>query len=204
MTTIEIGRLLRANTSECVIGCQINAAPQFAFGNMVKIPISTQELIFGLIYDIRIDDDGLVRQLSIANNIPEAVILDNRLNRNVPVEMSVVFIGFERDGKISHLLPAHPPLSLDKIYLCDESDLCRFTGTEKIGYLRHILGKNPILPVADLLAAHIKQVALAQTHNPEWVNLAIQEIITLLRDDFPTLTSVLSALADADIGIMPE
>jgi hypothetical protein len=93
---------------------------------------------------------------------------------------------------------------LDKIYLCDESDLCRFTSTEKIGYLRHILSKNLNLPTADLLAVHIKQMAVAQRQNPEWGSLAIQEIITLLRDDLPSLTSVLGALADADLSILPE
>ena len=43
--------------------------------------------VFGLIYDIHIDDDGLVRQLVTAEDDPDEVIADNRLNRNVPVEI---------------------------------------------------------------------------------------------------------------------
>ena len=87
MKTIEIGRLLRASTRECVVGCQVDHASLVSFGDMLTIPINAQEKIFGLIYDIHIDDDGLVRQLATASELPEEVILDNRQNRNVPVAL---------------------------------------------------------------------------------------------------------------------
>ena len=83
--------------------------------------------IFGLIYDIHIDDDGLVRQLVTADNVSDEVMKDNRERRIVPVEMSVLAVGYEQDGKIFHLLPPRPPLSLDVIYLCDDKDMARFT-----------------------------------------------------------------------------
>ena len=65
--------------------------------------------IYGIIYDIHIDDDGLVRQLVTADSVSEEVILDNRINRNVPLEISVLFVGYEQNGKISHMLPPRPP-----------------------------------------------------------------------------------------------
>ncbi len=206
MKTIEIGRLLRASTRECVVGCQVDHASLVSFGDMLTIPINAQEKIFGLIYDIHIDDDGLVRQLATASELPEEVILDNRQNRNVPVEMSVLFIGFEQDNHISHLLPPHPPLSLDKIFTCDMVDLMRFTSSEQFGYLRHIINRSEDLPIGDLLAAHLKQTAAAHQYSnqPEWVERALKEVITMLRDDYSTLTSVLRALADAELGIQPE
>jgi len=54
------------------------------------------------------------------------------------------------------------------------------------------------VPVGELLAAHIRQAQLAQkTHgHEEWGQAAVQELITLLRDDYPQLMSVLGALAD--------
>ena len=50
--------------------------------------------VFGLIYDIHIDDDGLVRQLVTAEGVSDEIILDNRQNRNVPVEVSVIPVRF--------------------------------------------------------------------------------------------------------------
>jgi hypothetical protein len=206
MTAIEIGRLLRSATTGCVVGCQTNRSPLPAFGELVKVPINPGETIFGLIVDIHIDDDGLVRQLATAANITEEIIQDNRLNRNVPVELSVLFMGYEQEHKIFHLLPPHPPLSLEKIYTCSENEISRFTSLQKNGYLRHIIARFQEFPAADLLAAHLKQASIAHQHagDPQWINRTIQEVITLLRDDYPSLTNVLGALADADLVVNPE
>ncbi len=153
--------------------------------------------IYGIIYDIHIDDDGLVRQLVTADSVSDEVILDNRINRNVPLEISVLFAGYEQDGKISHMLPPRPPLTLDKIFLCSDEDLIRFTPISAFGYFRHILRAEEI-PVADVFAAHLRQVSQAHHSlgNPDWLNSASKEIITLLRDDYPLLMDVLGAITD--------
>ena len=91
----------------------------------------------------------------------EAVIEDNRQNRNMPVEMSVVFIGWERDGKVSQTRVPTPPLSLDEIFPCTSEEIVHFLGGGRFGYLRPIL-RNIELPAADLLTAHLRQVARAQ------------------------------------------
>jgi hypothetical protein len=106
-----------------------------------------------LIYDIHVDDDGLVRQLATTEQVSEDVILDNRVNRNVPLEISVVFTGHEENGEVRHLTPPRPPLSLDAIYTCTDEELCRFTASGRFGYFRHVL-RNADLPVGELLAAH--------------------------------------------------
>jgi hypothetical protein len=198
MTSLAMGRLLRASTTGCVVGCRVNQLDAPAFGGMVRIPLDESTEVYGLIYDIHIDDDGLVRQLVTAEGVDEGIILDNRINRNVPVEISVLFTGYSHRGDIFHLLPPRPPLTLDIIYSCSPAEMCAFTASGRFGYLRHIL-RAADLPVGELLAAHLRQVAPAQRQsgNLEWTNSATQELITLLRDDYPTLMSVLSALSDA-------
>ncbi|HEY3344136.1 MAG TPA: hypothetical protein VGJ97_04375 [Anaerolineaceae bacterium] len=195
--SIPIGRLLRASTAGCVVGCRVSQLTAPSFGCMVSIPLAKTHQVSGLVYDIHIDDDGLVRQLVTADGVPENVIQDNRLNRNVPVEISVLFVGYRQGGRFFHLLPPRPPLSLDVIYPCDPDELCRFTGAGRFGYFRHILRSQEI-PVGELLAAHLQQAH--ETHlaagEADWINRATQEIITLLRDDYPTLMTVLSALSD--------
>jgi hypothetical protein len=194
MMSIQIGHLLRASTSGFVAGCSVSQLEAPAFGALARAPIEEKYSVYGLIYDIHIDDDGLVRQLVTAPEVREKVIADSRVNRIVPVEMSVLAVGYEQDGKISHLLPPRPPLSLDVIYLCSDAELAKFTSAGHFGYFRHILQARDI-PTGELLAAHILDVK-NKTDNAGWVEQATQELIILLRDDYPALMSVLGALGE--------
>lgn len=198
---IPIGRLLRAGTSGFVVGCRVTQLESPSFGALVKAPVGAGYEIFGLIYDIHVDDDGLVRQLVTAEGVDESVINDNRLNRNVPLEMSVLSVGYRQGEQIYHLLPPRPPLSLDVILLCSADELRRFTAAGRFGYFRHVLRAQD-LPVGEVLAAHLQQAqrAHAAAGEPGWGARATQELITLLRDDYPTLIQVLGALGDALAG----
>jgi hypothetical protein len=196
-TQIEIGRLLRAGTSGFVVGCRVSQVEAPSFGALVSVPQDNGVDIFGLIYDIHIDDDGLVRQLVTAEGVQESVIADNRVNRNVPLEISVLAVGYRQAGTIFHLLPPRPPLSLDQIFLCGNDQICQFTSAGRFGYFRHVL-RSKDLPIGELLAAHIQQARQAhqQAGNLAWTDDAARELITLLRDDYSTLMAVLSALRD--------
>ena len=197
MPVIEVGRLLRAGTIGFVVGCRSSQTETPSLGALVRVAVEPDYDIFGLVHEIRIDDDGLVRQLITADGVDEAIIADNRLNRNVPVEIGVLSVGYRLAGRIYHLLPPRPPFSLDKIYLCDPDELCQFTDAGRFGYFRHVL-RAVELPVSELLASHLQQAAAAQraAGNTSWASAATQELITLLRDDYPTLVSVLGALSD--------
>ena len=196
-SALEIGRLLRAGTVGFVAGCRVSQLESPSFGALVRVPLGANYAIYGLIHDLRIDDDGLVRQLAAAEIVNDAVILDNRQNRNVPVEMSVLCVGYSLDNQVVHLLPPRPPLSLDQLYLCDEQELCEFTRVGRFGYFRHIL-RAVDLPTSEVLAAHLQQTHLAQQKfgDPGWLEQATQELTTLLRDDYATLMSVLGALSE--------
>jgi hypothetical protein len=203
MTQIEIGRLLRAGTTGFIAGCRVSQLTVPAFGALVRAPLGDGYQVYGLIHDIHIDDDGLVRQLVTADNVSDEVMRDNRERRIVPVEMSVLAVGYEhsqsehrQDGNIYHLLPPRPPLSLDVIYLCDDSDLARFTSAGRFGYFRHILRATDV-PIGEVLAAHLQQAEKAHGKDSTvWKENAVKELITLLRDDYPTLMSVLGALGE--------
>jgi hypothetical protein len=196
MTQIEIGRLLRAGTTGFVAGCRVSQWAVPAFGALVRAPLDATYQVYGLIHDIHIDDDGLVRQLVTADNVSDEVMRDNRERRIVPVEMSVLAIGYEQNGRISHLLPPRPPLSLDVIYSCEDQHLVHFTSVGRFGYFRHILRAQDI-PVGEVLAAHLQQAEKAHgVNSAAWKENAVKELITLLRDDYPTLMSVLGALGE--------
>jgi hypothetical protein len=194
MSTIRIGHLLRAGTTGFVAGCSVSQLEAPVFGALVRAPLEADYSVYGLITDIHIDDDGLVRQLVTAGNVSAEVMHDNRERRIVPVEMSVLAVGYEQGGRISHLLPPRPPLSLDVIYLCSDAELAKFNRAGKFGYFRHVLQAKDI-PIGEVLAAHLQQASAAQP-DKAWAGKAAQELITLLRDDYPTLMSVLGALGE--------
>jgi len=199
MKAIEIGKLLRAGTTGFVFGCRINQLDAPSFGALVKAELGSSTYVYGLINDIHIDDDGLVRQLVTTENASSEVIADNRVNRNIPVEISVLAVGYSQRDQVSHLLPPRPPLSLDTVYLCEDAEIIRFTTAGRFGYFRHILS-NQEVPIAELLACHLQQAQSAHSAagQANWIQMASQELITLLRDDYPLLMNVLGAIADTD------
>ena len=196
MSEIEIGRLLRSGTTGFVVGCKVNQLHAPSFGALVRVPLEESYEVYGLIYDIHIEDDGLVRQLITAEDVPEEVLRDNRENRNVPVEIGVLALGYTHGGGVFHLLPPRPPLSLDAIFLCSPGEVASFTG-KGFGYFRHIL-RDRDKPIEELLAAHLRQARGAQVDsgNEDWFEDAVRELITLMRDDYQALINVLSAVSE--------
>jgi hypothetical protein len=193
-----VGRVLRASTQGFVIGCQVRQLSTPSFGCLVKAqPVDAREVIYGLIYNMNVDDDPLVRRLILADNHPEAVINDQRQNRLLPIEMSVLAVGYRRDGRIFHGLPPRPPLNLDPVILGDDpAELAHFT--DRLGYLRLILRAADLgVPVDQLLVAHVQDVYRRRGHDGGWAAGVIGELVELLRGDYETLVPVLEAIGEA-------
>lgn len=198
-TSIPIGKLLRAENSQFVAGCRVRELETPALGALVKVTLEDQSEIYGLITNILINDDSLVRQLVSGVSIPTEYTADNRYNRNLPVEIHVLTVGHAQNGHISHRLPPRPPLSLDELHLCSAEELCEFTSLNDQAYLRHIL-RLLDQPVEELLAAHLRQAKAAHeaSNDTAWYPQACQKLITLLRDDYLRLTAVLDVLTDLE------
>lgn len=194
----QIGRILRASTTGFAVGCRVNQLNQPSFGCLVRAqPVDAREAIYGLIYNMNIDDDQLVRRLVLAENPANSVIEDQRQNRLLPIEMSVIAIGYEQDGVVMHGLPPRPPLNLDPVELCiDKHNVVEFT--ERLSYLRLILRAigSPV-PVDQLLVAHILDVYRLREDDVGWTTAVIQELIELLRSNYDVLIPTLEALSDA-------
>lgn len=198
-TKILIGKLLRADNRAFVAGCRTKELIAPALGALCKVRLEEGLEIYGLIGNIIINDDSLVRQLVSGISLPTEYTEDNRHNRNLPVEISVLCVGFGQDGKIFHRLPPRPPLSLDALYLCDDAELVRFSSAGRYGYFRHILRLDD-QPVEEILTAHLANArqAHAQHGRADWYTGACQELIVLLRDDYEGLMNVLNALAELE------
>jgi len=197
-TASPIGRVLRAGTAGFVIGCQVQHLARPSFGCLVKAqPVDEREAIFGLIYNMDVADDPLVRRLILAESPREEVISDQRRNRLLPIEMSVLAVGYCLNGRFYHGLPPRPPLNLDPVHLChDPAELIRFT--DRLGYLRLILRAADMgVPVDQLLVAHVQDVYRLRGNDADWAMTVINEVIELLRSDYDTLVPTLEALGEA-------
>jgi len=205
MNAPEIGRVLRANTAGFAVGCRVSQLHLPGFGALVKAqPVDERGGIYGLIYDMHVDDDPLVRRLILAEDPSPAVINDQRQNRMLPVEMSVVAVGYEQNGLIRHGLPPRPPLNLDPVYLIvDRQEVADFTGS--LAYLRLILrAAASQVPVDQLLVAHVVDVYQNRGNDAAWVTGVITELIELLRSNYEMLIPTIESLSEALPGLPLE
>ena len=194
-----IGRMLSANSQECVVS---SLTPQQAippFGSMLRIPTGEgQPEIYGVVTDITLEEDGFLRQIAVSPGISEEVIRDAQENRNVPIVIRMAFIGYMEGDRVLHLLPPRPPVTLTEIYPCSTGEICEFT--RKLGYLR-LLKNTANLPAGELLAVHLRQCARAhvQFGDNDWAQRAVEEVMDLYADTPNALIAVLGAIGDADI-----
>ncbi|MFT5193838.1 MAG: hypothetical protein ACI9EW_001421 [Cellvibrionaceae bacterium] len=198
----EIGRVLRASTAGFAIGSRVNQLDAPAFGCLVVAePIGNREAIFGLIYDMHINDDQLIQRLVMTEDPRPEIIEDQRKNRMLPLEMSVLTLGYRANGNIRQGLPPRPPLNLDPVRLCSDDEIQEFTA--KLNYLRMIQNNPSVrIPVDQLLQAHIMNVFARRGEDKVWALAAVREVIELLRGNYdmlmPTLEGLSAALPELD------
>jgi hypothetical protein len=159
MTTAAIGRLLRSSTTGFVFGCSVPEPDVPCFGDFVKAPAQRQQSeVIGLVYDITIEDDPFVRQMVATTDLTEAYILDQRENRQVPIEVSVLAVGYSSRGEFRQSLPPQPPITLDQIRQCSDEEVRAFN--QRLDYVGLILNALDV-PTDDLLAAALRNAAAA-------------------------------------------
>ena len=94
-----IGKVLRSNTRSFVFGTKVPKTDVPLFGSLVKTQIQYQNaVIYGLIYNIEILDDGMTKMLSVAEDVTREEIEWQR-SRRVPVEASVLSVGYKAEGE---------------------------------------------------------------------------------------------------------
>jgi len=156
---LEVGRVLRASSQGFVVGCEVMQPDIPQFGSFVRAAsASPGNAIYGLIYDVSLEDDLFVRHF-IGSDTDAEVIEDQRKNRQVPIETSVLMVGCCSGETIHHHLPAQPPMTLDWLYQCDQEEVQAFTA--RLDYLRLVLDAREA-PADELLAASLRAAADAR------------------------------------------
>ncbi len=190
----EIGRLLKSSTREFVFACRVAEPDVPLFGSYARAPSQqNQSDVIGLIYNITVEDDPFVKQMVAASDsLPEArfenYVLDNRLRRKVPIEVSVLVLGYRNSEGFAHSLPPQPPITLDKIYYCAGDEIQSFT--ERLDFLQLILDA-PEVPADQLIVAALLKAASVRPDRDRFLKTAGRELARLLSRDLARLENLL-------------
>ncbi len=186
--SILVGRVLRSSTAGFALGCRVLRQDVPEFGAFVKVAQGDSEII-GLIYDVQFVDDPLVRQIITADRMDEELRLDQS-QRLAPIEVSVLVVGFKREGRIYQHLPPQPPPTLNQIVTCRPDEVAAFT--RDFAFLRTIFNSKEA-PTDELVAAGLRAAAAARPASQRNAFLleAGRELVRLLSIDLVRLEGIL-------------
>lgn len=191
-TSLTVGRVLSSSATRFTVGCQALLPDVPSFGSFVKVRVHDETTIYGLIYNVSFGDDMLVRQLVGTPDIPEEVLRDQRENRQIPIDVSILVIGFHDGQSIRQYLPPQPPPALNEIELCDESEIIAFT--QRFDYFRTVLAAGGDVPADELLAATLRRASICRGQEGPDRNFLVRsghELVRLLSDDLVRLDGLL-------------
>lgn len=191
-----IGRITRCSTQSFTGAVRPSALDLPAFGAFCQAQDqSGQVQVIGVIYDIRIEDDPLARQMAALEDLPSEQLADAQQNRQAPIEFSALTVGYRRAKGYSYSLPPQPPLTLAPVSLLEGEDLLQFS--EKASFARLILASLNV-PAEQLLAAALRSAVQARPEGERdrYLMLSGRSIARLLAGDLARLEQVLGALRE--------
>jgi hypothetical protein len=194
MNPIFIGRVTRCSTSGFVGALRAPEPELPIFGGFCKAGAQHgKSYVIGLIYNISIEDDELTRQMATLENPIQEELADQQVLRQVPVEYSVLSIGYQSNDRYIYSLPPQPPLALATIQVMTSEEILNFT--ERLDFIPLILSADN-LPADELLAASLRKAASVR-HGPNQTAFLIESgryCARLLSNDLNRLDNVLRNL----------
>ncbi|MCD4738248.1 MAG: hypothetical protein K8R89_03190 [Anaerolineae bacterium] len=157
---IRIGNVLRADIRGFVVASRIPEPEVPTFGTFVRAPIQQgQSQLIGLVYNISLQDDPFLRHLAVTveedNPAHQEIIADQR-ERAIPIEISVVAIGYRDSHGYRYGLPPQPPMILKNITVCRTEEVKEITARPE--WMRLLL-ENREVPADELIAHTIQRSA---------------------------------------------
>jgi hypothetical protein len=193
-----VGRVLRASTRGFACGTQSNKVDnKHDFGAFVSAPIANDDSVHvvGLIYAVEIKDDLLVNELVMAEAVNNSILRDQRQNRMVPMEISVLNVGYRySNGYVVHSLPPRPPMSLSEVELCTSDDILQFMA--RLDFFPLVLNAAEV-PSDDLIAAALRYASGIyddERQRYEFLVRCGRELARLLSHDLKRLEHILAVI----------
>ena len=199
-TIHSLGRVMRANTTGFIVGVRVLQPQLPSFGALLRARASGGVEILGLVYDVAIDDDLFIRQLLASPRLDtpqaETIIADQRQNRQVPAEVSVLSVAYRQGEALRYALPPQPPTLLDTVERCSDEEVKAFTANTD--YFPLVLNAGGIVPADELLAASLREGARVRGLGGEdFLVKQGRELIRLLANDPVRLDNLLRRIRPA-------
>jgi hypothetical protein len=189
-----VGRVLRSSIRGFVVASRIPEPDVPVFGSFVKVKVQQGATdLVGLVYDIQIADDPFIRQLALQETPDQVAVADQLEVRGVPIEVGVVAVGYRNGDRIFQGLPPQPPIMLNRIFICNDDEVRRFT--ERLDFLRLLLNSREV-PADELIVACLRLAAQArpEAERRPYVLSAGRELARLLGADLVRLEALLGRL----------
>jgi hypothetical protein len=183
----QVGKVISASNAQFAVGCRLMRSQVPTFGALVKTETENDITIAGLIRDVQLLDDPLVRQVAVMIEERPELIAD-QYQRLLPIEVQVKVAGYYCEGRWCHWLPPQPPMSLAQIVTCTDEELCAFS--QQLDYFRLILVSRD--PLSDELLRHA--AAARGSAGGEFLVEAGRELARLLGGDLLRLDGLLRRL----------
>jgi hypothetical protein len=189
-----VGRVLRSSIRGFVVASRIPEPDVPIFGSFVKVKVQRGATdLIGLVYDIQIADDPFIRQLALQEAPDQVAVADQLEVRGVPIEVGVVAVGYRNGDRIFQGLPPQPPIMLNRIFICDDDEVRRFTA--RLDFLRLLLNSREV-PADELIVACLRLAAQArpEAERRPYVLSVGRELARLLGADLVRLEALLGRL----------
>jgi hypothetical protein len=188
LESYHVGKVISSSNARFAVGCRLLRSQVPSFGALVKAKAGDEITILGLIRDVQLLDDPLVRQVAVlAEERPE--LIADQYKRLLPIEVHVQVVGYRCGERWCYWLPPQPPMSLVEIVTCPPGELVAFT--ERFDYFRLVLDSRDSL-ADELLAAHLRAAAQARGESgPDFLVQAGRELARLLALDLQRLDGLL-------------
>lgn len=192
-----VGRVLRASTRGFNCGTHsTRIGSPHDFGAFVWVPVANDnsQWVVGLVSAVEIKDDLMVSELVMAESVNPNVMRDQRENRMIPVEISVLNIGYHNGRGFVHSLPPRPPMSLSEVEVMPHDHIRDFT--ERLDFFRIVLTAAEV-PSDDLLATALRNAVSCRPER-EQTDYRVQcgrQLARLLANDLKRLAHILSILS---------
>ena len=191
-----IGRVIKASMQTFVFGTKVPESDVPIFGALVKTEITHRATtVYGLIFNIEMntDDSGMTKLLSVSDHArPEDI--EYARSKLIPLDVSVLCVGYAEKGKLRYGLPPQPPVALRDIEPCDADEIAMFT--QRADYLKLVIESRDV-PCDELLAASIRMSADALPDNKrnDFLLAHGRELARLMSFDSARLENVLRRIA---------
>jgi hypothetical protein len=190
-----LAEVVATSTTEFVAQCLEPDGLDFplvpAFGSWVKSQqdVNSDIVVYGVVYYATTAPiDSVHRAVALGLSLQELREQQPQIFAMLRSEIKVVLLGFSSMGNIYQHLPAQPPQIHQAVYVCDESEITKFT--EEFNFLRTLVQMSNA-PVDELIAAVLRNVYQARNCDRNWLVQSGRKLSILLKDDYDRLSAIL-------------